>query len=133
MIVCMLLLLFSGKKRKKYQEFPNNLKVHNYIKTILFSIVFFCLFLLVSYIKMPLLRNTLVTWPFCCHNTLTATIVSNCFVLDQVEVHKIMILFLRNQGNNYGCPKRGLIHRDWDSSVIRPLLYLQASMAGSGQ
>ena len=31
---------------------------------------------------------------------------------------------------NDACPKRGLIHRDRDSSVIRPLLYLQATMAG---
>ena len=30
-------------------------------------------FLLASYMKMPLQRNTPVTWPFCCHNTLTAT------------------------------------------------------------
>ena len=27
-------------------------------------------------------------------------------------------------------PKAGLIHRDRESSVIRPLLYLQATMAG---
>ena len=31
---------------------------------------------------------------------------------------------------NHACPKRGLIHRDRESSVIRPLLYLQATMAG---
>ena len=32
---------------------------------------------------------------------------------------------------NHACPKRGLIHRYRESSVIRPLLYLQASKAGS--
>ena len=31
---------------------------------------------------------------------------------------------------NYACPKRGLIHRDRESYVIRPLLYLQATKAG---
>ena len=31
---------------------------------------------------------------------------------------------------NHVCPKRGLIHRDIESSVIRPPLYLQATMAG---
>ena len=31
---------------------------------------------------------------------------------------------------NHACPKRGLIHRDKKNSVIRPLLYLQATMAG---
>ena len=31
---------------------------------------------------------------------------------------------------NHACPKRGLIHRDRESSVIRPLLYLQATTAG---
>ena len=35
--------------------------------------LFFCFFLLVSYMKMFLQRNTPVTWPFFCHNTLTAT------------------------------------------------------------
>ena len=31
---------------------------------------------------------------------------------------------------NHVRPKRGLIHRDRKSSVIRPLLYLQATTAG---
>ena len=31
---------------------------------------------------------------------------------------------------NYACTKWGLIHRDGESSVIRPLLYLQATTAG---
>ena len=31
---------------------------------------------------------------------------------------------------NHACPKRGLLHQDRESSVIRPLLYLQATMAG---
>ena len=32
---------------------------------------------------------------------------------------------------NHAHPKRGLIHRDRESSVIRTLLYLQATTAGS--
>ena len=32
---------------------------------------------------------------------------------------------------NHASPKRVLIHRDRESSVIRPLLYLQATTAGS--
>ena len=31
---------------------------------------------------------------------------------------------------NHACHKRGLIHRDRESSIIRPLLYLQATTAG---
>ena len=33
---------------------------------------------------------------------------------------------------NHARPKRGLIQRDIESSVIRPLLYLQAATAGFG-
>ena len=32
---------------------------------------------------------------------------------------------------NHARPKRGLIHQDIETSVIRPLLYLQATTAGS--
>ena len=35
--------------------------------------------------------------------------------------------------NNHVRHKRGLIHRDRESSVIRPLLYLQATTAGYGR
>ena len=39
--------------------------------------LFFCFFfLLASFMKMPLQRNTQVTWPFCCHNTLTCNSLS---------------------------------------------------------
>ena len=31
---------------------------------------------------------------------------------------------------NHARPKRGLIHQDRESSIIRPLLYLQATTAG---
>ena len=40
------------------------------------------------------------------------------------DVHKILVPY------NYACPNRGLIHRDRESFVIRPLPYLQATTAG---
>ena len=44
-------------------------------------------FLLASYMKMPLQRSTPVTWPFYCHNTLTATAHQLIFIEDKTELN----------------------------------------------
>ena len=61
-------------------------------KTIFFFL-FFSFFLLVGRMKMSLQRNTLATWPFWCHNTLTAT--AHCSVLPYLMhlVHHTSLLY----------------------------------------